>query len=69
MVNYFEQVQGISNYYWTRDEVNRRLDAKISTALQDVHALQQSRNISMRFAALLLAVSRVAEAVRLRGWV
>jgi len=69
LVNYFEQVQNNSNYYWTRDEVNRRLDAQISAAWQEVSALQRSRNVSLRFAALLVAVARVAEAVRLRGWV
>jgi glutamate dehydrogenase (NAD(P)+) len=68
-VSYFEQVQGNSNYYWTRDEVNQRLDAKSSAALQEVSALQRSRKVTMRFAALLVAVARVAEAVRLRGWV
>ncbi|MCX7008851.1 MAG: Glu/Leu/Phe/Val dehydrogenase [Kiritimatiellaeota bacterium] len=69
MVNYFEQVQGNSNYYWTRDEVNQRLDARISAALQEVRGVAQSRNVPLRFAALLVAISRVAEAVRLRGWV
>ena len=67
-VNYFEQVQGISNFYWSREEVGQRLDAKISTALQEVNNLQKSRNVPLRFATLLVAVARVAEAVHLRGW-
>jgi glutamate dehydrogenase (NAD(P)+) len=68
-VSYFEQVQGNSNYYWTRDKVQRLLDAKISKAHQEVHELQKRQNVTTRFAALLVAVSRVAEAVHLRGWV
>ncbi len=69
IVSYFEQVQGHINYYWLRDDVNQRLDARISAALQEVRGVAQSRNVPLRFAALLLAISRVAEAVRLRGWV
>jgi glutamate dehydrogenase (NAD(P)+) len=69
IVSYFEQVQGNSNYYWTRDEVNARLDARISAVLAQVHDVQLSRNVPLRFAALLVAIGRVAEAVCLRGWV
>ncbi|MCX6997090.1 MAG: Glu/Leu/Phe/Val dehydrogenase [Kiritimatiellaeota bacterium] len=69
IVSYFEQAQGRGNYYWSRDEVNRRLDAKVSAAWQEVRGVVQSRNVPLRFAALLVAVARVAEAVRLRGWV
>jgi glutamate dehydrogenase (NAD(P)+) len=69
IVNYFEQVQGTINYYWLRDDVNQRLDNRISAAWQEVRGVAQSRNVPLRFAALLLAISRVAEAVRLRGWV
>ena len=69
IASYFEQVQSADNYYWPCNEVHRLLDAKITKAYAEVVDLQKSRNIHLRFAALLLAVARVAEAVQLRGWV
>ncbi len=69
IASYFEQVQSTNNYYWPRDEVHRLLDAKITAAYGAAAELQKSRNIRLRFAALLIAVTRVAEAARLRGWV
>jgi glutamate dehydrogenase (NAD(P)+) len=45
------------------------LDQKITTAFQAVHNMAQSKKVDTRVAAYLVAVDRVAEAVRLRGWV
>ena len=69
IASYLEQVQSTNNYYWPCDEVHRLLDAKITKAYSEASELQKSRNIHLRFAALLIAVARVAEAARLRGWV
>ena len=69
IASYFEQIQSTNNYYWPCAEVHRLLDAKITKAYDAASELQKSRNIHLRFAALLIAVERVAEAVRLRGWV
>lgn len=66
--SYFEQVQSTNNYYWTCDEVHNLLDARITKAYGKAAELKKSRNIHLRFAALLIAVERVVEAVRLRGW-
>jgi glutamate dehydrogenase (NAD(P)+) len=49
--------------------VNQRLDHKMSTAFQGVDDMARSRKVNTRVAAYLVAVARVAEAVRLRGWV
>jgi glutamate dehydrogenase (NAD(P)+) len=68
IVSYYEQVQGNQNYYWPRDMVNQRLDAKISAVLAEVHDAQLKHNVTLRFAALLVAIGRVAAAVRARGW-
>ncbi|MBC7220845.1 Glu/Leu/Phe/Val dehydrogenase [Candidatus Bipolaricaulota bacterium] len=67
-VSYFEQVQNAYNFYWTVDEVNARLDAKMTTAFHAVHKSATEHKVHNRLGAYLVAVQRVAEAVRLRGW-
>ncbi|HRQ38899.1 MAG TPA: Glu/Leu/Phe/Val dehydrogenase [Chloroflexota bacterium] len=69
IVSYFEMVQNGYQFYWDEAMVNERLDRKITTAFQAVHAMSQSKKVDTRVAAYLVAVDRVAEAVRLRGWV
>jgi glutamate dehydrogenase (NAD(P)+) len=68
-VSYFEMVQNGYQYYWEEDVVNERLNKKITTAFHAVHNMAQRRKVSTRVAAYLVAVERVAQAVRLRGWV
>lgn len=68
-VSYFEQVQDAMNYFWTEEEVYQRLDEKMTRAFHDVHEAAQEWKVHNRLAAYIVAVSRVAEAVRLRGWV
>ena len=69
-VSYFEQVQNTYNFYWELEDVHRRLDARKTTAFNDVYGLYSSRNdVHMRQAAYMISVTRVAEACRLRGWV
>jgi glutamate dehydrogenase len=67
--SYFEQVQSNMNYYWERDEVLAKLDTKMTAAFRAVHAVAQRQSLSMRDAAYVIAVNRVAEACRDRGWV
>ncbi|MBA7618560.1 MAG: glutamate dehydrogenase [Calditrichaeota bacterium] len=69
-VSYFEQVQNAYNYYWELEDVHRRLDVKMTKAFHGVYNQYTSRkDIHMRQAAYMIAISRVAEACRLRGWV
>ncbi|MCK5595427.1 Glu/Leu/Phe/Val dehydrogenase [bacterium] len=68
-VSYFEQVQNTYNYYWSLDDVHRQLDAKMTTAYNSVYRMHKEKNVHMRLAAYMIAVSRVAEAVKLRGWI
>jgi glutamate dehydrogenase (NAD(P)+) len=68
-VSYFEQVQNAYNYYWTLEEVQRRLEEKMTTAFRAVHEMAQSHNTHNRLGAYLVAVKRVADAVAIRGWV
>ena len=68
-VSYFEQVQNTYNYRWTRKVVDSRLDEKMSQAYHSVHQMAQREKVNLRQAAYLIAVARVAEACKLRGWV
>ena len=68
-VSYFEQVQNTYNYYWELDEIYNKLDIKMTHAFQSVYDMSQQEKINMREAAYLVAVARVAEVCRLRGWV
>jgi len=68
IVSYFEGVQNAYNYYWDEEEVHERLGEKMTKAFQDVLSESLKSKVSMRVAAYIVAVARVAEAMRLRGW-
>ncbi len=67
--SYFEQVQSNMNNYWEKDEVLAKLDVKMTSAFLAVSELARKRRLPMREAAYVIAVSRVAQACRDRGWV
>ena len=68
-VSYFEWVQSLNRYYWDENEIYHRLSEKITKAFQAVLAEHLKRKVNMRLAAHIVAVTRVAEAMKLRGWV
>lgn len=68
-VSYFEMVQNTYQFYWDEEMVNQRLDMKMTAAFTAVAQMAASKKVNNRIAAYLVAVARVAEAVRLRGWV
>ena len=68
-VSYFEMVQNFYMYYWDEKEVRQRLDKKMTTAYHSVLDTSKKYNINMRQAAYVVAVQRVVEAMKLRGWV
>ncbi len=68
-VSYFEQVQNAYDYYWDEATVHERLDRKMTAAFHAVHQAAQKYQVNNRMGAYVVAVGRVAEAVRLRGWV
>jgi len=67
--SYFEQVQSNMNYYWELGEVLGKLDVKMTAAYYDVSDLCHKHKVSMRDAAYMLAIDRVAMACRDRGWI
>ncbi len=66
-VSYFEWVQDIQAYYWSEDEVNDRLRQIMEKSYVDVLNVAEERKVSMRTAATILGVGRVAEAHITRG--
>jgi glutamate dehydrogenase (NAD(P)+) len=68
-VSYFEMVQNFYMYYWEEKEVHERLDEKMTNAYHSVLSTSKKYNINMRQAAYVVAVERVVEVMKLRGWV
>jgi len=66
--SYFEQVQCNMNYFWGKEEVLEKLEYAMTKAFRAVYDLANERKVYMRDAAYIIAINRVANAVRLRGW-
>lgn len=66
-VSYFEWVQNRIGYFWTEDEVNRRLEEKMVAAFDDVLKVSLESKTPMRIGAFMLAITRVLDVVKLRG--
>jgi glutamate dehydrogenase (NAD(P)+) len=67
VVSYFEWVQGLQAFFWSEEEVNHRLRHVMERAFLEVYAMAREKGWTMRQAATVLGVSRVAEAWRVRG--
>ena len=67
--SYFEQVQSNMNYFWEKDEVLGKLDLKMTSAYYAVSDLAHRQHLYMRDAAYAIAIGRVAQACKDRGWV
>jgi len=67
--SYFEQVQGAINEYWRRGQVFDKLDLSLVSAFHAVHDMAEHGGLSLRDGAYLIAVDRVVQACRARGWV
>lgn len=68
-VSYFEWVQNNQGYYWSEEEVERKLEEMMVRAFENVYQTAQSRKVDMRLAAYMVGVRKMAEAARFRGWV
>jgi len=67
--SYFEQVQSNMNYYWEKDEVLGKLDVKMTSAFNEIVQLAKKKGLYMRDAAYYIAVARVVQACKDRGWI
>jgi glutamate dehydrogenase/leucine dehydrogenase len=66
-VSYFEWVQNLTREHWTLEEVNKKLENKMTKAFDDVYKLSKKEESDMRTAALMLGVGRVAHALKTLG--
>ncbi len=67
-VSYFEWVQNLSGYYWTLEDVHHRLRERMTSSFASVYDTAQRSAVDSRTAAYMIAVQRVSEAMKLRGW-
>ena len=67
IVSYLEWVQNLDRVRWQESDVNGRLEDKIVGAFRDVHETSRSNHVSMRTAALMVGVGRVADAIKTLG--
>jgi glutamate dehydrogenase len=67
-VSYFEWAQNMQAFYWKESEVHERLEEMMVSAFQRVYEHAKQYNTDMRTAAYITALNRVAENLRLRGW-
>ena len=67
VVSYFEWVQDRMGYFWTEEVVNTRLEQAMVKAFNDVNDAAKKYDVSLRVAAYILAVERVAVVYRMRG--
>lgn len=65
--SYFEWAQDLGGYFWTREEYNSRLIHIMKENFQRVWEFGKEKNVKMRRAAFMVAIVRVADAVRMRG--
>jgi glutamate dehydrogenase (NAD(P)+) len=66
-VSYFEWVQDLQENFWEEDEINSKLKRKMTRAFKETYEKSSNLHIDMRRGAYAVAVSRVAEATKLRG--
>jgi glutamate dehydrogenase (NAD(P)+) len=66
-VSYFEWVQDLQNFFWSEEEVKRRLQQMLTRAFQEVLDLSQREKVDMRSAALMIGIDRVGRAMLRRG--
>ena len=67
VVSYFEWVQDIQRYFWDLEEVNRKMEAIMVRSFEEISKEADEARITMRDAAMSLAVSRVVTAISDRG--
>jgi len=68
-VSYFEWVQNNQGFYWTEEEIDKRLHEIMIKSFNSIYNMAKTRKIDMRLAAYMIGVRKMAEASRFRGWV
>ncbi|MFW9773296.1 MAG: Glu/Leu/Phe/Val dehydrogenase [Candidatus Thorarchaeota archaeon] len=66
-VSYFEYIQDIHSYFWNLDRINHELKNILDKTFEDVYCLAEQKKVTLRIAAYMIAISRLAKAIELRG--
>jgi glutamate dehydrogenase len=69
IAHYFEQVQSNAGHYWSPDDAISTLRGSMTGAFRQIVETSERERVTLRDAAYMIGVGRVAEASRLRGWV
>jgi len=67
-VSYFEWVQNLYGYYWSEEEVEEKQEVEMVKAFKDVWGLKEEYDVTVREAAYMLSVKKIADVMKLRGW-
>jgi len=67
VVSYFEWVQDIQAFFWDLDQINASLERILVNSFEEVWSICQKEKADMRMAAYMIAVNRVANALKQRG--
>ncbi len=67
-VSYFEWVQNLYGYYWEEDEVQQRQEISMVNAFNDIWELKEEKDVTIREAAYMISVKKIADVMKLRGW-
>ncbi|MED4971324.1 Glu/Leu/Phe/Val dehydrogenase [Geobacillus sp. NFOSA3] len=68
-VSYFEWVQNLMNYYWSEEEVNKKLANIMVQSFHAVYEAAEEHETDLRTAAYIISLKRITEAMKARGWV
>ena len=66
-VSYFEYIQDIHSYFWKLDRINQELKTILGNTFEDVYNLSKEKNVTLRIASYMIAITRLAKAIELRG--
>jgi glutamate dehydrogenase/leucine dehydrogenase len=66
--SYLEQVQNSMNYYWEEKEVLEKLEKIMDNAFKSMWQIKEEKNLDLRMAAYVVALQRITEAMKNRGW-
>lgn len=67
-VSYFEWVQDRQGFFWRENEVNERLKDVMEQSFDEVVLYAETHQVNNRIAAYIVAIDRVARALKLRGF-
>lgn len=68
LVSYYEWVQNLQGFYWTEKEVEEKQEAGMIRAFNAIWDLAQEYKVTIREAAYMISVKKIAEVMKLRGW-